>query len=194
MNSAVNPKSYMELAAQRVASAPSGYKQPEDFGYDFRDWVSPYTKGACKRGGIALVLQDWASEDGLLQNPHPQIPDLGRNPSIRTNDVLQAVLKRVFGLHLSDVYATNVFPFVKPGGMSSPVPQRLVNSTALQFTARELQFASPSIVLALGVVAHVALQNAGISCVKLPHPAARIGTVDAHERLWRAALAAQLSI
>jgi len=194
MNRSAEPSSYVELAAQRVACAPSGYKQPEDFGYDFRDWVSPYTKGACKPGGVALVLQDWASEDGLLRNPHPRIPDLGRNPTLRTNEVLQELLERVLGLNLSDVYATNVFPFVKPGGMSSPVPQRLVNSTALQFTAREIRFASPNIVLALGVVAQAALQNAGVPCVKLPHPAARIGAVSAHERFWRNALAAQLSV
>jgi len=182
------PSAYFELAAKRVSSAPDGYMQPEQFGYDFRSWVSPYTKGACKPGSIALVLQDWASEDGLRGGPNPRIAELGRDPCKRTNKVLEDLLHRFFGVSLKDVYATNAFPFVKPGAMAAPIPQHLVNETVRQFARRELELAAPSRILALGRVAHQALQSSGVPCIHVPHPAARIGNLAAHERAWCAAL------
>ena len=107
-----------ELAQSRVQARWPGYQQPEDFGYDFRDWVSPYTKPACTLGGIALVLQDWASADGLRGGPVPDIQEYGRTRGLRTNKVLESLLDRV-SLALADVYATNAFPFIKRGGMSN---------------------------------------------------------------------------
>src|SRR4051812_22739203 len=112
------PKEYRDLALLRVQTRWPGYQQPEDFGYDFREWVSPYTKTACALGGIALVLQDWASADGLYGGPDPDIQEYGRSRGLRTNKVLELLLRRVLGLALADVYATNAFPFIKPGGMS----------------------------------------------------------------------------
>lgn len=106
---------YRELARSRVQARWHGYQQPEDFGYDFREWVSPYTKTACTIGGIALVLQDWASADGLRGGPVPDIQEYGRTRGLHTNKVLEALLGRLFGLALADVYATNAFPFIKPG-------------------------------------------------------------------------------
>jgi hypothetical protein len=83
---------------------------PEDFGYDFRDWVSPYTKTACRLGSVAVVLQDWASADGLRAGPDPEVQEYGRTRGLRTNRMLEALLGRVFGLTLAEVYATNAFP------------------------------------------------------------------------------------
>lgn len=179
---------YRELASQRSRQAPDGFKQPEDFGYDFREWISPYTKGANRPNGIALVLQDWASEDGLKVGWNSEIARLGRNPKIKTNKVLEVLLQRVLDVSLTDVYATNAFPFVKPGGMSSPISQKLVDSTVRTFLLRELEIASPRVVLALGNVAHESLRRAGISSIHVPHPAARIGSIAVHENRWRCAL------
>src|SRR5688572_33045549 len=97
------PSAYAELARSRVEARWPGYQQPEDFGYDFRDWVSPYTKTACTLGGIALVLQDWASADGLRGGPVPDIQEYGRTRGLRTNRLLESLLGRVFGLALADV-------------------------------------------------------------------------------------------
>ena len=188
-NAGGSVKKYADLAALRVSSAPEGYLQPEHFGYDFRDWVSPYTKGANRRGGIALVLQDWASEEGLKGGRNERIAELGRNPDIRTNKVLEELLRRILGLSLNVVYATNAFPFVKQGKMSSAIPQRTVNAMAGRFLVPELKIAEPQVVLALGSVARRTLEGVGIACIHVPHPAARIGGLTAHERAWRAALA-----
>ena len=179
---------YLSLAQKRVEAICSPHKQPEDFGYDFRTWVSPYTKGAHKVGNVALVLQDWASADGLGVEPDPDIQLYGRTRNLLTNVRLEQLLREVLGLRLSDVYATNAFPFVKAGGMSASIRRRDVQNAASQFLALELKLANPAVVLALGAVAHSALLGCGVPCIRLPHPAARIGNVTQHERIWRAAL------
>jgi restriction system protein len=94
----------------------------------------------------------------------------------------------VFGVSLSQVYATNVFPFIKAGGMSSTIRRKAVLEAAHRFTRRELAIARPKTVLALGKLAANALSEIGIGCHALPHPAARIGSTDRHEDKWCAAL------
>lgn len=181
------PSSYKKLAALRVNSVPDGYFQPESFGYDFKDWVSPYTKGACKLGGIAIVLQDWASESGLIPY-NPSIQTLGHDPERITNQRLKDLLRNVLKTSLVETYATNIFPFVKRGTMSASLPQKLVNDTALTFTSKELAIANPKLVLALGKVAQRALSRIGIACVNLPHPAARGLKLSYLERVWHKAI------
>jgi uracil-DNA glycosylase len=182
------PPAYSELARSRVQARWPGYQQPEDFGYDFRDWVSPYTKTACTLGGIALVLQDWASADGLRGGPVPDIQEYGRTRGLRTNKVLASVLGRVFGLALADVYATNAFPFVKRGNMSSDLLFGDVVKAVRLFAAAELAIVRPTMVIAVGAVAHAALERVGIASLRVPHSAARIGNAGAHELAWRKAL------
>ena len=159
--------------------------QPEQFGYDFQDWISPYTKGACTTGGLAIVLQDWASEDALAAGFNECIAALGRDPTRHTNRALERLLFEGLGTRLVDNYATNVFPYVKPGKMSAAVPQFLVNEMVKRFTVHEIRLAKPMIVLALGKVAQAALRYAGVKCVCLPHPAARIGGFQVHLRAWQ---------
>lgn len=182
------PKEYRELARSRVQTRWPGYQQPEDFGYDFREWVSPYTKTARTLGGIALVLQDWASADGLRGGPDPDIQEYGRTRGLRTNKLLELVLDSIFGLALADVYVTNAFPFIKPGGMSSAIPARDVVQAVQLFAAVELAMVQPTMVLAVGAAAQAALERAGIGSIRVPHPAARIGNAEAHESAWRKAL------
>lgn len=179
---------YRALARRRVQTRWPGYQQPEDFGYDFRDWVSPYTKTACRCGGVALVLQDWASADGLSAGPDPDIQEHGRSRGLRTNRLLETLLERVLRCELADVYVTNAFPFIKPGGMSSALPLRDVKKAARLFAAQELVLARPTLVVSVGSLAHEALEAAGIPSIRVPHPAARIGAVEAHEQAWRRAL------
>lgn len=184
------PLEYLTLARKRAKTSCSPYKQVEAFGYDFSNWVSPYTKGAHSFDGFALVLQDWASESRLTGGPDPEIQRCGRVVSLRTNLRLECLLACVLGLKLADVYATNAFPFVKPGGMSSTLKPKDVEQAVRCFTVKELQIARAKTVLALGSVAYTALSTVGIECVHLPHPAARIGGLKKHESAWRSALSA----
>ena len=98
------------------------------------------------------------------------------------------MLGLVLGKKLKDVYVTNAFPFVKAGGMSASLPSADVREAVRKFALREIEIVKPTAVLALGKVAHSALQGCGVSCIGLPHPAARIGGITIHEIAWRAAL------
>lgn len=193
MPRALMPSAYRALAAERVAEECAPYKQPESFGYNFRKWVSPYTKGAHHLGGYAIVLQDWSSSEGLAGGPDPSVQRHGRTVNLRTNRVLEALLANVLHCTLSQVYATNAFPFIKAGPMSARIPQSDVLRVVRKFTLRELEIAQPKLVFALGKVPFLALSSAGIKCIRLPHPAARIGNFSAHESAWRKALRGHVS-
>lgn len=184
----VMPSDYLALAKERANTVWPPYKQPEQFGYCFSEWVSPYTKGAHQMRGIALVLQDWASEEGLQGGPDPDVQTFGREPNRRTNRVLEILLARVFQLSIEQTYVTNAFPFVKPSSMSSHIRSADVRRTVDQFTRKELEIAKPTIILALGKHAYSSLRAAQIACVEIPHPAARIGNIGSHERAWLKAL------
>lgn len=182
------PDEYLELARERVDFKLEGYTHPEDYGYDFRTWVSPYTKGANKYGGIAVVLQDWFSHEGLSAPFNPSVQKHGRIIGLKTNVRLEELLHRIFGLSICDVYGTNVFPLIKPGSISSRVPIKYISSLAKNFLAKELELAKPELVIALGNAAYCGLCRAGIRSIHVPHPAARIGNINIHEGRWRQAL------
>jgi uracil-DNA glycosylase len=137
---------------------------------------------------MALVLQDWASAEGLSGGFDREIQEHGRNLRLRANQVLEQLLLRIFGVTLADVYATNAFPFIKSGSMSSALPLGDVVRAVRLFAAPELALAEPTRILAVGRVPFTALQRVGIASTPVPHPAARIGNVAAHERAWRRAL------
>lgn len=179
---------YEGLAKRRAEARWPGYAQPEDYGYDFRSFVSPYTKTAGNRNAdVLLVLQDWISHDGLIKRGVDQdIQRLGHDPSIRTNKTLKRLLRRYLDLALTDVYGTNAFVFIKPGGMSAGLPFRDLTRSIRQFTKLEIEIVQPKVVLALGSAVASALKGCEIDCVALPHPASRIGSEAMHEA-WDAA-------
>lgn len=178
------PPEYLELAQKRRMTKISGYTHPEDYGYDFREWVSPYTKGAHTFGGTAIVLQDWASADSLKGDPDKGIQELGRSISLRTNSILKALLDNVLGLSIEQTYGTNIFPLIKSGNISASIPIKHMKIMALQFVKYELEIAKPIKVLALGAKTYNVLRSIGVNCIPLPHPAARIGSISNHERIW----------
>ncbi len=68
---------------------------------------------------------------------------VGPGANRRTNVKLEELLERHFGLALTDVYATNVFPFVKPAAMGSSLPQRDLNRAAVQFGLPQIKIVRP---------------------------------------------------
>lgn len=191
------PPEYLELARLRtkfLAGANTEivwpkYKQPECFNYKFREWVSPYTKSAHAFGGLVFVLQDWASEAGLKGGVDDEIQKYGRKPMLLTNKRFDRLLETVFGLHVTEVYVTNAFPFIKAGSMSSAIPFKDVVTSVRNFTLAEIKLAQPLFVFSLGALAFLALKDCGVSTIRLPHPAARIGGFSKHEAAWRQAIA-----
>jgi len=180
----VNPQ-YSALASNRVRTRWAPYKQPEDFGYDFRTWVSPYTKGANCIGGIAIVLQDWASADGLKGGPDPDVQRYGRTRTLLTNRRLEAALLGATRHKISQTYVTNAFPFIKPGGMSSGLRLSHLIKTVREFTLPELELVQPRILIVLGAQTTLAFERCGVDAISLPHPAARGMSSDDYVGVWR---------
>ena len=179
-------RDYTQLATYRRISRWDGYRQPEDYGYDFRQFVSPYTKTAGNHDAdVMLILQDWASHDGLTaRGVDPDIQRLGHDPTITTNKRLKSLLQRHLGLRLEDTYGTNAFVFIKPGGMSGNIPMADVRRSVAEFTLREVELVRPRVILALGARVHAALTSEGIEAQALPHPAARISNA-AMDEAWQ---------
>lgn len=182
------PIEYLNLAAQRSAANPAPYRQPEDYGYDFKSWISPYTKGAHTVNSVALVLQDWASDEKLTQGFNLSLQEYGRILDLATNRRLGCILKAIFDFHIEQTYVTNVFLFIKPGHMSSAIPAKDVLNCAQHYLLPELNIIKPNLILALGQQAHNALATLGVQHVQVPHPAARIGNTAVHINKWVAAL------
>lgn len=174
---------YEELAKKRL-DTDWGYAQPEDYGYDFRAWVSPYTKTCYQYGGLLLVLQDWASHDFLAGGVDATVQELGRDPSVQTNIRLGRLVEEFLGLQLEDCYVTNLFPFIKPGGMSSAIPRNHLLRAGKMFLSKEVLLVEPTLTLALGSQVSLVMKELGLSHLALPHPAARISKVQM-ENAWR---------
>jgi hypothetical protein len=192
--SAMLPDAYRALALKRSSTRWNGYKQPEDFGYDFSEWVSPYTKGAHVMGHFALVLQDWSSEDTLKAGVNPDVQELGRTRNLRTNIRLEKLLYSVLGISFEETYATNIFPFIKPGGISASIPKRDVLQAARTFARLELEIVNPTHILALGKVPSIVLHEIGVNCTCLPHPAHRGYSFEDHQRIWDRLLGSRSSV
>jgi hypothetical protein len=175
-----------ELARYRVASVWDGYGQPEDYGYDFRDLVSPYSRAAGNvNAAVMVVLQDWASHDVLRREPmNAEIARYGHDPRRPTNKRLKALLKRHLNVALEDTYGTNLFPFIKSGGMSATIPLQDLVRVAKEFAVPQIAIVQPRLVLALGRKTAEALRRAGATVAELPHPAARISR-EAMDDAWR---------
>ncbi len=144
------------LAAQRRLDDQVGlskkYGQVGDFHggvYDTWELVSPWTKSATNLETELMVIgQDWYSEDAILKSKSPWL--LGYNPDAPTNKNLFALLRETFGLELSDVYATNLFVFVKPGAANAPIPRGDLLYSAQTYTKKEIDIVHPNTIVCLG--------------------------------------------
>ncbi len=152
-----------KLAQKRRAARWPGYDCIEDFhdGIYECDFVSPYTKSAHNTDAdIFVLLQDWSSSD-RLQGPIDQDAiEFGHTPSLPTNRNLAQLLTQHFGVSLSDTYATNLFPFIKPGSLSARIKTRDLVRAAKEFAIPQIEIVRPRLVVCLGLSTFNALQRA----------------------------------
>ena len=117
--------------------------------------VSPYSHGAQNvNTEVMLVLQDWGSMDylkSLCNEDQESLSQLGRDPKLFTNKNITDLLNRHFHLNLADTYATNLFPFIKQGTMSSSIPIQDLNRAAIEYTRPLIEIIQPSIVICFGI-------------------------------------------
>jgi uracil-DNA glycosylase len=150
----------LRLLAVKRAQESWTYKNLKDFhnGVHECEFVSPYTKSAGNvTADIFVMLQDWASEEGLSGPVNSDTVKLGYTPDVVTDINLINLLKEHFGLMLGDVYATNLFPFIKRGGMSTAIPRKDMVRAATEFGWPQIEIICPRLVIALGLVTFSAL-------------------------------------
>ena len=143
----------------QLENFPEGYTQVGDHFPEFDKFnlVSPFTKSARNLSSqIMVVAQDWSSSEGIKKIGAEEIR-LGYTPSLATNLNLHTLLKKHFGVPFKDLYATNLFVFIKPGTMSARIPARLFDYSALNYTSKEIEIVSPKLVICLGSTTYARL-------------------------------------
>lgn len=167
-NAMTKRRRLLALAKLRQATRWPDYKSIADYhaGVYECDFVSPFTKAAGNVDAEVMVLvQDWSSDDELSRGLDDKTRRLGycaTQPTVRN---LKQLLKTTFDLSLSDIYGTNLFPFVKPGKVSGPIPRGDLIQAAREFALPQIEIVSPRLVICLGLVAFDALRRAhGLAC------------------------------
>jgi restriction system protein len=153
----------LELAHKRQASRWPGYKSLADYqdGAYECDLVSPYTKAAGNvDAAVMILLQDWSSDVQLSGGLNSEAVELGRIPTLPTNKNLDRLVKKYFGLPLCETYATNLFPFIKPGTLSAPIPNCDLECAAREFALPQIDIVAPRLVICLGLRTFNALRRA----------------------------------
>jgi restriction system protein len=76
---------------------------------------------------------------------------VGHDPNRNTNKKLIRLLKEHFGVELEDTYATNLFPFIKAGNISTKIPLRDLRRAAEEFALPQIKIVRPKLVVCLGL-------------------------------------------
>lgn len=152
-----------ELAQKRKSSRWNGYTCIGDYhgGVYECDYVSPYTKSAYNFDSeIMVILKDWSSDLAISGPIDAEAIKYGYTPSLRTNKKLIPLLNAHFGFELKDIYATNLFPFIKPGKIDSKInPSDLVRA-AQEFALPQIMIVCPKLVVCLGPETFNAIRRA----------------------------------
>lgn len=143
-----------KLALQRRADRLCGYSCIGDFhggAYDRHDYVSPWSISAhSPDASIMIFLQDWTSVDGISGPLDEDAVKIGYTPSLPSNRNLISMLQKHFNYELKDVYVSNLFVFVKPGGMSARIPMRDMLYCANKYALPQIRIVRPRLVICLG--------------------------------------------
>jgi uracil-DNA glycosylase len=153
----------LALAHIRKTSRWPGYSCIGDYHHGAYecDHVSPYTKAASNVDSkIFVLLQDWSSDLALSRPLDEGARSLGYTPTEPTNENLSHLLDRHLRVSMSQVFATNLFPFVKPGAMSDRIPRADLVRAAIEFAIPQVNIVEPSLVICLGLVTFNAVRKA----------------------------------
>lgn len=154
----------LQLAKKRQNYYWPEYKHIGDYHngiYECNDYVSPYSKSAHNVDAkVMIMLQDWCSDKFLSNGINEDADELGYDPTLPTNKNLKQLLDNHFRLTLADTYATNLFPFIKRGGMSTKIPMSDMIKAAKEFALPQIKIISPELVICLGLATFNALRRA----------------------------------
>jgi uracil-DNA glycosylase len=160
------------LAIKRKRSRLVGYKGTYKRLRDYKkgryecDFVSPYTKTAGNVDSeIMVMLQDWTSTEAIRRRLSLEVERYGFYPNLPTNRNLKQLLQTHFHRCLDDIYATNLFPFIKMGQISEKIPVCDLVLAAKEYGCPQIEIINPKLVICLGLVTFNALR---IACGKDP--------------------------
>lgn len=142
------------LAKERKKTQWVGYGNIGDYhGGEYEcDYVSPYTKTAGNvEAEVFVLLQDWSSDSWLKKPLNKDVQLLGYQPNLLTNKTLARLLQQHFKMSLSDIYATNLFPFVKLGGLGEGIHRKHLVQAAEKFALPQIKIVRPVLVICLGL-------------------------------------------
>lgn len=143
------------LSGKRRADRLSGSFNVGDFHegrYETHEFVSPFTKSACNfNSELMLIGQDWFPYDKLVEPFNQDLAGRGFVPSIPTNRNLRRLLTDHFNLKFEDTYATNLFVFIKSGGVNNPINDSDLLYSCENYTLPEISIIKPKIVICLGI-------------------------------------------
>jgi restriction system protein len=103
------------------------------------------------------MLQDWSSAEFLSKAWSESSAVLGREPSLPTNRTLDRLLREHLALDIGDTYGTNLFPFIKPGGIAGGIRMSELRRAAREFGWPQIEVVAPRLVIALGLDVYRAL-------------------------------------
>src|SRR5437879_11531266 len=156
-------KELKALGRKRGRSRWPGYKCIGDYHggrYDY-DFVSPYAKTAGNfNSQLMVLLQDWSSDGALRGSFHDDCAKYGYGVNLPSNKNLIRLLEDHYHRSLKDVWGTNVFPFIKMGGLSSGIPRRDLRRGAVEFALPEMKIVRPKLVICFGLATFNALREA----------------------------------
>jgi hypothetical protein len=151
------------LAIKRQRARWPGYKNIGDYHGGIYECahVSPYTKSACNVDSTIMVfLQDWTSDESIRRGRDEDCITLGYTPALPTNRNLIRLLQTHFGVSLGDIFATNLFPFIKSRHMGHAIPRRDLVRAAVEFALPQIRIVRPALVICLGLPTFNALREA----------------------------------
>ena len=142
----------LQLAMRRQIDRLPPHNCLADFHHAYYecDHVSPWSISACNIDAeLMLIGQDWASSHILEQEPDEGRRRMGQDWSSPTNTNLRRLLEHM-GHRFSDTYATNVFPFIKKGSKSAPIPFRDLVRCARTYALPQIKIVCPRMAICLG--------------------------------------------
>lgn len=197
----------LDISDWNVRGKPIKKVSEYDLDNVFENLISPNSKTANNLDSeVVVVLQDWASQEQVqcFLDAGGDVLRYGYDPKIRTNRVLRDLLIAHFSTEIGlsknaqkdptlaevfeKIYITNVFQFLKPGSMSSNIPNKYIKDTAV-FTKKEIEIIQPKLVICLGSQVFQSMAETSDDheligntlYFKQYHPAARVSTTLMHE-------------
>lgn len=164
LNTMMKTEGLKNLAMIRKEDRLPGYACVGDFhdgSYDQHDYVSPWSISAHNpEAKVMIFLQDWSSTNSLNGPFDAAAASIGYTPGLPSNRNLINLLSKHFSMTLADVYVTNLFVFIKQGGMNARIPMKDMVYCAQKYALPQIEIINPDLVICLGSSTYNALRRA----------------------------------